>query len=338
MKIRITQCLKTKKLNRAHTHGGEILQDGVVGFEYNGIRAPPPPPPSAVYGSHYAYNTYNTKIQSKSKTKQAPPTWKDIRDAFLKSQVPEEDRARKFSRNRHLEGIALAIGFIGVLVAVSMLLAYVIVQAPQLRRKIGPSLYIPSGESPDFGTNNSVQAEPGDNRENRGLQLPKDTLEAEETGDDVRLLGSIGPAARKPYVIYGVEIGLSIFAGILMITTNALLIHGVRKKCGPFLLPWLVFHAFFLAGLFAATALILYYVTPSAYKSIAVLPGVAALLLILCWLKVYSLRKNFIRQQKRRCGKVDDLYGNTNMSTYMNFGDNLYNPAPKIPDPDYSLG
>ena len=63
-------------------------------------------------------------------------------------------------------------------------------------------------------------------------------------------------------------------------------VHGVRKKCGPFLLPWLVFHAFFLAGLFAATALILYYVTPIAYKSIAVLPGVAALLLILCWLKV----------------------------------------------------
>ena len=88
---------------------------------------------------------------------------------------------------------------------------------------LGPSLYIPSGESPDFGTNNSVKAEPGDNRENRGLQLPKDTLETEETGDDVRLLGSIGPAARKPYVIYGVEIGLSIFAGILMITTNALL-------------------------------------------------------------------------------------------------------------------
>ena len=54
--------------------------------------------------------------------------------------------------------------------------------------------------------------------------------------------------------------------------------------------------------------------------------------------QVYSLRKNFIRQQKRRCGKVDDLYGNTNMFTYMNFGDNLYNPAPKIPDPDYSLG
>ena len=88
---------------------------------------------------------------------------------------------------------------------------------------LGPSLYIPSGESPDFGTNNSVKVEPGDNRENRGLQLPNDISETEETDDDVRLLGSIGPAARKPYVIYGVEIGLSIFAGILMITTNALL-------------------------------------------------------------------------------------------------------------------
>ena len=73
-------------------------------------------------------------------------------------------------------------------------------------------------------------------------------------------------------------------------------VHGVRKKCGPFLLPWLVFHAFFLAGLFAATALILYYVTPSAYKSFAVLPGVAALLLILCWLKVKFIAHINIRK------------------------------------------
>ena len=52
------------------------------------------------------------------------------------------------------------------------------------------------------------------------------------------------------------------------------------------MLPWLVFHAFFVAALFAATALIIKYVTPKAYKSIAVLPGVAGLLLILCWIKV----------------------------------------------------
>ena len=51
--------------------------------------------------------------------------------------MPEEDRLRKFSPNRHLEGLALAIGFIGMLLAISLLLAYVIVQAPQLRRKIG---------------------------------------------------------------------------------------------------------------------------------------------------------------------------------------------------------
>ena len=44
---------------------------------------------------------------------------------------------QKFSPNKHLEGIALAIGFIGLMLAISLLLAYVIVQAPQLRRKIG---------------------------------------------------------------------------------------------------------------------------------------------------------------------------------------------------------
>ena len=31
----------------------------------------------------------------------------------------------------------MAIGFIGMILAISLLLAYVIVQAPQLRRKIG---------------------------------------------------------------------------------------------------------------------------------------------------------------------------------------------------------
>ena len=44
---------------------------------------------------------------------------------------------QKYSPNRHLEGIAMAIGFIGMILAISLLLAYVIVQAPQLRRKIG---------------------------------------------------------------------------------------------------------------------------------------------------------------------------------------------------------
>merc|ERR1712072_156666 len=123
------------------------------------------------------------------------------------------------------------------------------------------------------------------------------------------------PSSKRHYVIYGLEIGLSIVVGIMMITTNALLIHGVRKKYGPFLLPWLGFHAFFVAALFAATILIIMFVKPKAYKSISVLPGVAALLLILCWIKVFKLRKNFMRQQQRRCGKVEDLYGTRNTST-----------------------
>ena len=80
---------------------------------------------------------YIFQNKSKKKKKNEPPTWKEIRDAYLKSQESDEERMQKYSPNRHLEGIAMAIGFIGMIVAVSLLLAYVIVQAPQLRRKIG---------------------------------------------------------------------------------------------------------------------------------------------------------------------------------------------------------
>ena len=59
---------------------------------------------------------------------------------------------------------------------------------------------------------------------------------------------------------------------------------------------------------------------------------------VIMYMQVFKLRKNFNRLHKRRCGKVEDLYGTGNASTYMNFGDNLYNPAPKIPDPDYCMG
>merc|ERR1711899_354633 len=111
-------------------------------------------------------------MKSKSKKKKnEPPTWKEVRDAYLKSQVPDEDRLQKYSPNRHLEGIAMAIGFIGMILAISLLLAYVIVQAPQLRRKIGPSLYIPSGESLEIFTNDTKTKNPiSDARESKGLQ------------------------------------------------------------------------------------------------------------------------------------------------------------------------
>lgn len=72
------------------------------------------------------------------------------------------------------------------------------------------------------------------------------------------------------------------------------IVHGVRKKYGQFLLPWLVFHAFLILALFAAAVLIIVLVDFDPYKGFSVLPGVTALLLILCWIKVYCLRKGGI--------------------------------------------
>ena len=89
------------------------------------------------YNKTWKQSIYTFQSKSKKKKKNEPPTWKEVRDAYLKSQVDVEDRLQKYSPNRHLEGIAMAIGFIGMILAISLLLAYVIVQAPQLRRKIG---------------------------------------------------------------------------------------------------------------------------------------------------------------------------------------------------------
>ena len=89
---------------------------------------------------------------------------------------------------------------------------------------LGPALYIPPGESLDFDTNDTKTSTLPDTRENRGLELPPESTNANrdniEKGDTK---SESGPNSEKPYVIYGVEIGVSIFAGIMMITTNALL-------------------------------------------------------------------------------------------------------------------
>merc|ERR1711981_1122437 len=112
------------------------------------------------------------------------------------SQVPEEDRMRKFSPNRHLEGLALAIGFIGMLLAISLLLAYVIVQAPQLRRKIGPSYYISPGEELDLGTNGDIGL--SDNREDRGLDAPKDDAgNPTDRGESNKEINGVKPSSKR---------------------------------------------------------------------------------------------------------------------------------------------
>ena len=99
-------------------------------------------------------------------------------------------------------------------------------------------MYIPPGESLDFDTNDTKTSSLPtsslpDTRENRGLELPPESTNANrdniEKGDTK---GESGPNSEKPYVIYGVEIGVSIFAGIMMITTNALLSKFTRiSKC-----------------------------------------------------------------------------------------------------------
>ena len=97
---------------------------------------------------------------------------------------------------------------------------------------IGPSLYIPPGESLEFDNNDTQTTTTtesttivtlSDSRENRELELPK-VIPSSEGNNEINLPPDQRESdPKKIYVIYGIEIGLSIFAGILMITTNALL-------------------------------------------------------------------------------------------------------------------
>ena len=88
---------------------------------------------------------------------------------------------------------------------------------------LGPSFYIPAGESLEFDSNNTSEDILSDSRENRGIELAKDVSDAIIDDDENKQADEIEPSPNRRYVIYGVEIGLSIFTGILMITTNALL-------------------------------------------------------------------------------------------------------------------
>ena len=94
---------------------------------------------------------------------------------------------------------------------------------------IGPSLYIPPGESLEFDNNDTQTSTTigsttlSGSRDNRELELPKD-IPSSEGNNEINLPPDQQESdPKKIYVIYGIEIGLSIFAGILMITTNALL-------------------------------------------------------------------------------------------------------------------
>ena len=83
----------------------------------------------------------------------------------------------------------------------------------------------------DFDTNDTDAQTLPNSRDNRGLELQPESTNA--NGDNLEesdTKGESGPNSEKPYVIYGVEIGVSIFAGIMMITTNALLSKCTRMS------------------------------------------------------------------------------------------------------------
>ena len=61
------------------------------------------------------------------------------------------------------------------------------------------------------------------NRTSKGLDILKNIAKTIIDDDKAKLADEIDPPSKSRYVIYGVEIVISIVAGILMITTNALL-------------------------------------------------------------------------------------------------------------------
>ena len=61
------------------------------------------------------------------------------------------------------------------------------------------------------------------NRDDRGLDAPKDDAGNPVDESESNEAQGITPSSKRHYVIYGLEIGLSIVVGIMMITTNALL-------------------------------------------------------------------------------------------------------------------
>ena len=60
----------------------------------------------------------------------------------------------------------------------------------------------------------------------------------------------------------------------------------MRKKSAAFLIPWLIMRGVLLALLIAAFVLILKFVKPDAFKSFCIIPAVAGVLVLLCWMKV----------------------------------------------------
>ena len=166
-------------------------------------KRPPLPLPSRTRnesGNHY-YASAGTlqrdaerEIPSKNPAPQPPPR-ASMYGNYLNVQDPEyaekmsrylQQSSKKHADLRNLQGLAAAIGFIGIVLSAAALLSYLAVQAPHLRRTIGPFY------ASDF------------HREWNDTDISRTTLPT-------------------PNVIYGLELGGCIILGLLLILTDALL-------------------------------------------------------------------------------------------------------------------
>jgi len=231
-------------------------------------KRPAPPPPGGPY-SHQGLPPPPSSYLSYANN----PEYVSRVSSYIK------ETGRKHASRRDLEGLVAAIGLIGVILSIASLVAYFAVQAPHLRSAIGPAydhyLHEDSNSTLFIGTSN-VQNENGR------------TLQSAE----------VSKTLQTANVIYGVELAACITLGLLLLLSDALLIHGVRKKSAAFLIPWLIMRGVLLALLIAAFVLILKFVKPDAFKSFCIIPAVAGVLVLLCWMKVLKLYKLTRRQFK----------------------------------------
>jgi len=261
--------------NHYYASAGTLLREAKeIPSKRHAPPAPIPPPPPHVLptvsgsmrgGPYGSSNYYMMRVGGGEGGAAAAATEVDDVYATKMSQYIK-DTSKKHSQRKDLEGLVAAIGFIGIILSVAALLAYFAVQAPYLRKSIGPAY------ASDY--------------HNR------------EKSEDAKNAVTLNKLQTTANVLYGIELACSIILGVLMVLTDALLIHGVRKKSAAFLLPWLMVKAFFLAVTMASTVAILALVEPAAFKGLCLVPAVLTVLVFVCWVKVFRLYKISKNQYK----------------------------------------
>ena len=102
------------------------------------------------------------------------------------------ESSKRNGERKQLEGLVGAIGFTGVIASCAIFIVYLAIQAPHIRKVIGPFY------ATDFHLSRQEEA-----NETRRLEPPTTN------------------------VLYGVELGCGIFIGIMMIVTDCLLSESI---------------------------------------------------------------------------------------------------------------